>query len=244
MSKVKLFCLPYAGGSATIYNNWTRFLGPGVELIPIELAGRGRRSGDPLYQDVPEAVDDIYAKVVNQILDGQPYAFFGHSMGAMLAYEVIQKIKRNHLPEPIHAFFSGRGAPHLKSNREKMYHELNNDDFKKEIMNLGGTPKEFFDYPELLDYLLPILKNDFKISETNVLNEKITPLNCEITAFIGKEEDQIQPENAQGWMHHTSKLCSIYFFNGGHFFINDQYEKMTDIISKQLVSKAKFQRVL
>lgn len=245
MSKVKLFCIPYAGGSAIIYKKWEALLqSSNIELIPIELAGRGKRSNDELYADVPTAVDDIFSIVSRQLGDGKPYAFFGHSMGAMLAYEVIQKICASHLPEPIHAFFSGRGAPHVKSKREKLYHEMPDEEFKQEIMNLGGTPKEFFDYPELVDYLLPILKNDFKISEIAEKRQEINPLVCEITVMVGKEEDELEAESVHGWMRHTTKMCNVHYFNGGHFFINDESDKITDIIKKRLVMKRFIQQII
>jgi len=244
MSRTKLFCIPYAGGSAMIYKKWEGLLGDTIELIPIELAGRGKRSNDPLYQDVPEAVQDIFSVVSPKILDGKPYAFFGHSMGAMLAYEVIQKIRANYLPEPQHAFFSGRGAPHVKSNREKLYHEMEDDEFKREIMNLGGTPKEFFDYPELVDYLLPILKNDFKISEIAEKRQEIKPLNSEITVLVGKEEDELEAASVHGWMQHSKKMCTVHYFNGGHFFINDEAETITKIIKSHLSTERFVHRVL
>lgn len=244
MSKVKLFCIPYAGGSAAIYKKWEGLLENDIELIPIELAGRGKRSNDALYADVPAAVDDIFSIISRQLVDGKPYAIFGHSMGAMLTYELIQKIRLNHLPEPIHAFFSGRGAPHVLSNREKMYHEMPDEEFKQEIMDLGGTPKEFFDYPELVDYLLPILKNDFKISEIAEKRQDIIPLDCEITVMVGKEENELDAESVHGWMKHSKKMCTVHYFNGGHFFINDSADRITDIIKKQLVVKRFIQRVL
>lgn len=234
MSKIKLFCLPYAGGSAAIYKKWEELLLPDIELVAIELAGRGRRSNEGLYADVPAAVEDIYGILLPHLREGLPYALFGHSMGAMLAYEVSQKIQANGYPGPTHLFFSGRGAPHIRSKKEKMYYLMPDEEFKKEILNLGGTPREFFDYPELVDYMMPILKNDFKMSETAPLNEQIAPLKCPFTVFIGKEEDQITPESATGWFLHTSEMCTLHYLNGGHFFIHDMYPKMTSIIRTQL----------
>lgn len=234
MEKIKLFCLPYAGGSSMVFNRWERYLSNNIELVGVELAGRGKRSNESLYENVNEAINDIYGIIAKQIVDGQPYAIYGHSMGSMLAYEVAQKISINKLPEPLHVFFSGRGAPHLKSSREKEYHSMEEKEFEKAIIHLGGTPKEFFEHPELMEYLIPVLKSDFKISETAVRSQQIIPLNYDITIMVGKEEDEIEAENVHGWHLHTSQLCTVYYFNGGHFFINNDMEKVTGILSGQL----------
>ena len=85
MSKIKLFCIPYAGGGAAIYKKWEQSLLPDIELVAVELAGRGRRSNEQLYKDVPAAVEDVYNCILPSIMDGKPYAIFGHSMGAMLS---------------------------------------------------------------------------------------------------------------------------------------------------------------
>ena len=239
MKKVKLFCLPYAGGAAVIYKEWSTKLNAGTELIAIEYAGHGKRSNEPLYKDVTEAIEDVYHLIARQILDGLPYAIYGHSMGAMLAYEVVQKIRENNLPLPLHLFFSGRGAPHIKATKEKIYHELSDAEFQKEIANLGGTPKEFFEYPELMEYLMPILKNDFRISETAHLTTHINPFDFNITIFTGKEEEELEAEDIHGWMRHTSKTCLVYYFNGGHFFIREEWENIIDIIQKTIAPVSK-----
>jgi medium-chain acyl-[acyl-carrier-protein] hydrolase len=234
MKKIKLFCLPYAGGSSIIYKKWQPLLPDDIELVAVELAGRGKRSNEPLYKDVAEAVEDVYSIITRDIYNAGDYAIYGHSMGAMLAYELAQKIRANNLPEPLHVFFSGRGTPHIKSKREKIYHTMDDKEFQKEILNLGGTPKEFFEYPELMDYLLPILKSDFKISETAVREKNIHPLNYDITVCTGKQEEELEAEDIHGWMLHTKQLCTVHYFNGGHFFINDEAEKIVDLISKTL----------
>jgi len=236
MKKIKLFCLPYAGGSAAVFKKWEQYLSLDIKLFAVELSGRAKRAREPLYENVEAAVNDIYSIIYPEISDGSAYAFYGHSMGAMLAYELVQKIKDNNLPEPVHMFFLGRGAPHIKSKREKIYHLMPEEEFREAVVNLGGTPREFFEYPELMDYVLPILKNDFKISETAFRNPSIRPLYCDITVFMGKEEDEIEAEDVHGWMLHTKNRCTIHYFNGGHFFVNDETEKVVRMINKKLTT--------
>jgi surfactin synthase thioesterase subunit len=231
--KFKLFCLPYAGGSSAVFNKWRQYLDKRIEMHAVELAGRGRRIYDPLYDSIEEAVDDVY-NIVKGLLDETPYAIFGHSMGGIIAYELAQKISTLKQPPPDHIFFSGRGAPHVPRNNNKMFHKMPEKEFKKEIIDLGGTPKEFFDHPELIDVLLPTLRSDFKIAETYEKSKDIKPLNCDITVFIGKEED-VKAEQMHGWKEHTNKICTIHYFEGEHFFINEKMEKIVKIINNQLL---------
>lgn len=234
MSKIKLFCIPYAGGSAMIYKSWERFLNGDIELVPVELAGRGKRSNEPMYKNVNEAIDDVYNIISKQIYNCDSYAIFGHSMGGMLTYKVTQKLRSYVMPAPMHVFFSGRVAPHMKYHREKPYHLMEDEEFKEEVIKLGGTPQEFFDYPELMEYLLPILKNDFMITESVLPQPDIDPIESNITVFYGKEEAEVQ--NVYGWMLHTRQMCSVHLFNGGHFFINDETERIVGVINKTLTS--------
>lgn len=236
MRKTKLFCFPYAGGSAAFYSKWNDQLHHSIDLQPVELAGRGKRVYEPLYRDLGETIDDVFHIIKDQVKVYR-YAFFGHSLGALIAYELAMKMKELNLPAPEHIFFSGRGAPHIpRSEDRKIYHQLPDDEFRESIMELGGTPKEFFDYPELLEILLPTLKNDFKISETYSYNhyEDLIPMAHDITVFLGKDES-VTAEQMAGWQQHTQSLCSIYYFEGGHFFIHDKMTETAAIINQTLV---------
>ncbi len=237
MKKIKLFCFPYAGGSAAAYNKWRQYLDKHIELRPVELAGRGRRIYDPLYQSIEETVHDVYNMIALE-LTNEPYAFFGHSMGAIIAYELAYKIRENNQPEPVHIFFSGRGAPHVPDEDKEMWHTLPDDEFKEKILELGGTPPEFFEHPELHDVLLPMLKTDFKIAETYQYDGGIKPLDNDITVCTGKKE-KLTAEQVHGWKEHTKQLCTIYYFEGGHFFLHKQTEPLVKIINHTLLEAAK-----
>ena len=233
MSKIKLFCFPYAGGSAVVYYKWKQYLDKEIELIPIELAGRGVRIHEPLYPVVPAAINDVY-KIVSEMINGSPFALFGHSMGGMISYQLSQKLREEGNHSPIHVFFSGRRAPHVKRHDEKKYHLLDEEEFKKEILSLGGTPRELFDHPELLKVFLPLLKNDFKLAETDVHEGEINPLDCNISVLLGKYDD-LTTEQCDGWKKHTKKLCSIHYFEGGHFFLHEKAKQIVRLINNTLL---------
>ena len=232
MNKIKLFCFPYAGGEAASYNKWRQYLDKTIEIRPIELAARGRRMREPNYNSIDDVVDDVYNIIKNELVIG-PYALFGHSMGSMIAFELAYKIRDNNLPMPLHIFFSGRAAPQVPRDNKRKFHHLPEDKFKKEMLEMGGTPKEFFEHPELMEVFLPLLKGDFRLTETYTHEKKDAPLACNITVFSGKQ-DEDTTEDVEPWKIHTEKNCDIFYFEGGHFFIHEETEKLVDIINAAL----------
>lgn len=248
MSDVKVFCFPYAGGSAAIFNKWKSCLGinSGIELIPVELAGRGRRIQEPLYAGLQEAIEDLY-QVVRDDIQNAPYAFFGHSLGGLLAYELAQKIKSLDVTQPLHLFFSGKSAPNIERNKTAKYHLMDSEEFKSKVIDLGGTPPEFFDHPELMELFLPLLRNDFKLAETNLTQRKLDPFECDISVFLGKEDYEISAEQADSWKVHTNGACVLHYFKGGHFFLNEQVAAivglMSDALAKHRWKKSNIQQV-
>lgn len=236
MSIIKLFCFPYAGGSSMIFNKWKPYLNafPDIELIPVELAGRGTRMEEPLYSELQEAVEDLYQVVISKINDSQ-YAFFGHSLGGLLVYELAQKIRQLNMPQPVHLFFSGRCAPDIKRN--KKYHLMDNDEFKLKVFKLGGTPSEFFDHPQLMELFLPVLRNDFRIAETDLSEQKLNPFDCDISVFLGRQDYEISPQVANRWKMHTKGTCVLHYFDGGHFFLHEEVAGITKLI-KEYLNKA------
>ncbi len=233
MTKIKLFCFPYAGGSAVIFNRWKQYLIEQIELIPVELAGRGKRISEPLYPDISSVIEDVY-KIVRKSINDSPYAIFGHSMGGMISYHLCQKLREERHPSPIHVFFSGRGAPHISRPDRKKFHLLHGEEFKKEVINLGGTPPEFFDHPELLETFLPSLKNDFRLAESDIIINEINPLDTNISILLGKDED-LTSEQCAGWKKHSKNMCSIHFFEGGHFFLHKEEEQIVSLINHTLI---------
>jgi medium-chain acyl-[acyl-carrier-protein] hydrolase len=235
MRKINLFCIPYAGGSAVNFHKWKQYLDPEIVLRPIELAGRGKRINEPFYKDVAEAVEDIF-RIIETELQQSPFAIFGHSMGALISYELVQKIRKINISQPLlHLFLSGKGAPHVNRADEKKYHLMNDREFRKEVLELGGTPPEFFDHPELLEVFLPVLKNDFKIAETYIHEAEISPLEHNISIFIGKEDD-LTRDQCEGWNEHTKCACNFYYFEGGHFFLQDAIPQIISLINNTVTT--------
>lgn len=235
MSKINLFCFPYAGGTSEIYKRWKSFLHDSIILRPVELAGRGHRFGTPFYESIDETICDLYSLLRDDLLES-PYAFFGHSMGNLIAYELYHKIKEMDNSRSVHIFFSGRRAPHLKLenciNSSMPFEQL-----KNQLIEMGGTPAEFFEYEELVDAYIPVLRADLKVVEQYKHIFRDEKIDCDISFLYGKDDD-MNEEDISEWHKHTSKDCKGYSFEGGHFFIHNYYKEVCNIINNQLSMKS------
>lgn len=230
MAKIKLFCIPYAGGSAMVYTKWKKFLHDDLELYPVELSGRGKRIGEPFYDSFEEAVDDIFYSISDNLDDD--YAIFGHSLGSWLALELTYKIYEKGCNTPKHIFFSGNRAPHIYK-KEKILHKLPDLEFKKEIFNIGGTPKEFFEAEELMELFLPILRSDYRLLENYHYKRYDFCLNTNITIVNGIDDD-LSYEELEAWKEYTKGDCRICNLTGDHFFFIEEAGEITKLINKTL----------
>ncbi|MEN8904391.1 MAG: thioesterase domain-containing protein [Clostridiales bacterium] len=227
--KIRIYCLPYAGGSATIYNKWKKYTSENIKLIPVELAGRGRRFNEKSYENIEESVNDIFSKIRNE-LEESKYALFGHSMGSFLIYKLYQKILSEKLPLPIHMFFSGRYAPN-RSDNKRPYHKLSDEDLKIEIKKIGGTPDEIFENHELWDVFGKILREDYRILDNHSFCKEIEKVNCNISVLTGNKDILVKDYDLNEWRNFTYGDFNLYTFDGGHFFINIEYSEIILLIN-------------
>lgn len=230
---IRLFCLPYAGASETVFYEWKNYIHPMIKLCPIELKGRGRRIREPLYNKIDEAVEDILFNIKEEI-ENYDYAIYGHSMGSLLAYELYYKIVDMELRKPNHIFFSGYGAPNTKQDKLNKFSTLSDWEFISKISEYGGMSKKVLENKELIKLILPILRGDCKIIEQYKYREREEKINCNITIFNGKE-DTIDMDDLLAWNQHTSKGFKILNFKGNHFFINNKVKEIVDIIYNELL---------
>lgn len=234
MKKVKLFCIPYAGGSASVYYKMKQYLKSDIELCPVELAGRGKRMKEPCYESLDEAAEDI-CSIIGDEIDGSPYALFGHSMGGILAYEAQNRLIRAGKEPPIHLFLSAVRPPHLME-RQKVLHTLPDEQFKNEILKLGGTDRRVFEIDELSEFFIRLLKSDLKIIETYRSDKEYEIAKTDITALTGIDDD-ITYEEMTEWKQYTSGEFDIFQFSGNHFFINSCTKAVSDVINHAIAVK-------
>lgn len=200
------------------YRSWVDQLQPEVELVGVQLPGRENRFCDPLIEDVHAAAHAV-AQSMRELAGDLPYAFFGHSLGASLAYEVAQILHQEcSRYAPRHLIVSGRRAPGVP-RREKLLHLLPAHELKRELFELNCTPPEILQNDELMDMLMPRLRADFAMAE-NYVHRHATAVPCPISAFGGRSDKDVSPEDIEAWAPLTSGPFSITHFDGDHFFIH------------------------
>jgi medium-chain acyl-[acyl-carrier-protein] hydrolase len=233
MGGIKLYCLPYAGGSAAIYTKWGKYLNSSIELCPIELAGRAERFREPYYSSMIEAVNDI-ANLIGNGLEESDYALFGHSMGSMIAYELIYRFRVKKLKLPMHVFFSGRYPPNIKKEKRNM-HLLSDTEFEQEAMKTGGFPEKLFRFEALLKIALDTLRADYRVIETYECNHPVERFDFDFSVLAGRVDSLAVPTDMKEWEKYAAKQCTFYYFDGGHFYLHEHTEKIVQIINNALV---------
>ncbi len=229
-AQLKLFCLPFAGGGSVSFRPWSDLVPEQIELIAVEIPGRGRRIGEPLRRRMDYLIPDMAQGLLPEL--DKPFALFGHSMGTLLAFELAHFLKDHQHPKPLHLFLSGRGAPHIPS-RDKPIHRLADDEFIREIKNFNGTPKEVLEHEELMQIVVPILRADFEICETYQFKPKL-PLEIPITVFGGLRDSGASREELAAWEKHTSSEFNLRMFPGDHFFLLEHFRVLIESMVRDL----------
>ncbi len=229
---VRLFCFPYAGGGTSAFREWPEKILPEVEVYLVELPGRGRRIRENLETKINPLVQNL-AGAIAPYLD-KPFVFFGHSMGALIAFELTRLLRArfNMLPEML--FVSGRGAPHVPDKQEP-FHILPDDLFLEKLKELNGTPQEVLENEELMQLMLPILRADFTLCETYFYDPQ-EPLSCPITVFGGLEDHSVEHSALKEWQKHTQDEFSLHLLAGDHFFIYSSKDQLFFLLNKKLNS--------
>jgi medium-chain acyl-[acyl-carrier-protein] hydrolase len=227
---VRLFCFPYAGGGAAVFRLWARSLPAAIEVCPIELPGRGNRISEPPFRRI-EPLAHAIADIIRPYLD-KPYALFGHSLGAILAFDLARKLRREQQPHPVHLFASGCRAPHLLDRTSSRY-DLPDQDLVEELRTLNGTPAEALANRELMAVMLPILRADFEALDTYVYAAE-PPLQCPLTVFGGLHDDGITREELEAWREQTNAGVRVCLLPGDHFFVNTAPALLLRLIADEL----------
>lgn len=229
-AKLRLFCFPYAGGSALIYRRWTESLPPSVEVCPFQLAGRGTRMAEPPQTHLLSLAQSVYQDILPML--NKPFVFFGHSMGALLSFELTRLLRRARGLTPEHLFVSAAIAPHRREN-ESQLSELPDDELLMKLYKYNGTPKEVLDNEELMQLLLPLLRADFKLLDTyDYIPEP--PLECPLTVFGGAEDKAVKQELLEAWREQTTGPFTLKMLPGDHFFIQSEQSLFLQTLSKEL----------
>jgi len=230
-ASMRLFCFHYAGVGASVYRQWGFNLPASVEVAAIQLPGRANRLAEPPIADVPSLIDALVSNL-GPHLKGR-FAFFGHSMGAVVAHELAHALRDRGLLSPSHLIVSGRKAPTVR-NRFSLLQHLPDNLFVAEINNrYGGIAPEILQHQEIMDLLLPCLRADITALENFSVPAR-APLDIPITVFGGDSDRQTPVEDLQAWGEETSAGCDVQVFPGGHFYLDSLRDRVLAEIVKVL----------
>ncbi len=218
-AKARLFCFPYAGGGASIYRTWGDFFSRDLEIVAVQLPGREGRVREPAIASLSELLPQL-AEALRPRMN-VPFAFFGHSMGALVSFELARYLRKNGGPLPDQLLISARPAPHLP-HRHTPIHGLPEADF---IWMVGeryqAIPPQVLKEPAIMKLVVPTLRADLQLVETHVFQEE-EPLRIPIAAFGGRRDTLVPEADLRAWDRHSSNYFTCNICDGDHFYLNDE----------------------
>jgi medium-chain acyl-[acyl-carrier-protein] hydrolase len=230
-AKLRLFCFPYAGAGASVFHGWRAALPVGVAVCAVQPPGRENRMREPAFTEMGPLVEAA-ARALRPHLR-PPFALFGHSLGALLAFELARLLRREGAAGPVCLFASGCRAPQLQRPAERPSHRLPRADFIAQLRRFKGTPEAVLNNAELLEVLLPALLADFAVAETYPYKEE-EPLGSPITVFGGAEDEQVDGRGLAAWAAQTAGAFRLHRLPGGHFFLRTDRALLLQSLSASL----------
>jgi medium-chain acyl-[acyl-carrier-protein] hydrolase len=228
-ARLRLFCFPYAGRGASLYRGWNRRLPSWIEVCAIQLPGREERIREPAFTNMDALCDALLPSLVPYL--DMPVAFFGHSMGALIAHHAATRL-RDQGRSPVHLVVSGQRAPHLPLGRPQSYN-LPEAAFRERLRTLNGTPEQVLKNPELMDLFRKLLRADFELTECTP-RERRDPLDCPVTAFGGLADPEVPRAHLEAWREATRGAFYSHMFTGDHFYLTSNESELTALLAQRL----------
>lgn len=220
-----------------LFNGMVKQNNDNVEIVPIELAGHGKRMGEPFYNDFHEAVENVYSIICNDKKNDR-YAIMGYSMGGLLAYEVCCMLDKRGIKLPNHLFIASMGTPENGSVFSKVVGMFNDQELLQFVVGLGGIPKDVINDSSFNKVFFPIIKKDFVLLSRYKVSQ-VKKVDTNITVLYG-EDDIFVKDNMQGWNQYTNKNFDVISYKGGHFFIDDNSTQIFMDICKRLLHRRNY----
>lgn len=229
----RLFCLPYSGAGASIYRPWARNLPSALEVCPIQLPGREQRFREKPFYRVGPLVAAL-REALWELLD-MPFAVFGYSMGAAIAFELGRQLREEGHRGPEELILAARSPPHVE-DASPVLHRLDDRALREELRKFGGAAEKMIDTPELAAILLPTLRADLELNETYSIAQR--PLiDCSLTVLGGVDDKRVAARDLEAWGELTTGSCQVKLFPGGHFFIDESTGAILSLVSETLLGR-------
>ncbi|GAA3219221.1 thioesterase II family protein [Actinocorallia longicatena] len=227
---LRLICLPYGGGGASVYHSLAGLLPDTIEVVALQLPGREDRSGEPPPVNLRRLVHT--GSIALGPYCALPYAFYGHCAGALLAFELAHEINARFGTWPRHFIAAAQHAPHLPST-SVLLRPLPDDELLDTVRRRGGLPEAVARNAELTEFLLPLLRSDFQLWR-QYGHQPRKPMLCPITALRGVDDDIADAPAVRAWQEHTSADFAFLEVEGGHYFANDMPADTARLIADRL----------
>jgi medium-chain acyl-[acyl-carrier-protein] hydrolase len=228
---LRVFCFPYAGGNIYGFRRWQRCFPNDIDLCLVHLPGRGKRIGDQMFTRLTLLVQTIADLIMRE--PQPPYALFGHSMGALISFELARELRRRCFAASRRLFLSGRSAPNV-AGREAPIFNLPEEAFIAEVRKFNGTPNEVLEHPETRKLFFPVLRADLEMLDTYEYRPE-ERLSSPITVYGGLQDSDAPEESLRAWEEHTSASCEVKMFAGDHFFILSPGIEFVDVFLRDVL---------
>ncbi len=228
----RLFCFPHAGAGAQLYRSWVRMLAPEISVLPVQLPGREERIDEPPCSDM-QALTETLADGLTPLLR-EPFALYGHSMGASIAFHLALELRRRGLPSPDRLFLAARSAPHIPASDPPVA-ETSDEGLVERLARYAGTPQEILDHPELLSLVLARLRSDLALTESAIPFSE-TPLDVPFTVLAGEHDKTAPMHLTIGWSRYTTAPTDLVLVSGGHFFHIERSRILLKVFRDALVT--------
>jgi medium-chain acyl-[acyl-carrier-protein] hydrolase len=225
----RLFCLPHAGGGASFFRQWGQYFPEEIEVCPVQLPGRETRIRETPRQHFPSLVAEL-AHALAPYLD-KPYAFLGHSMGALLSYGLTLHLRSQGLPLPVQIFASAYRAPHLPA--PDPWHDLPEAQLIEKLIELSSSNREMLVNEELRSFFLPVVRADFAVCES-YQHAHEEPLACPLTVLGGLQDTRVKREALEAWRVLTSQSFALHMLPGDHFYLQNWQRQLSQLISTSI----------
>jgi len=227
----RLFCVPYAGGGASVYREWARMAEGRVCVYAVRPPGRESRIDEAPFEDAVPLANGLADAITPLVASGESYALFGHSMGAVVCFELCRQLRTRGMPPPSRLFASGRRAP--SSPDPDPLHGLDAEKFLARVIGLGGIPPEVLAEAGLIDLVVPTMQADFKVAETYRVTS-CAPLDCPISAFGGLDDVTVTESDIEGWRPFSGGAFTKRMLRGDHFFVNSERSAVVKFVVSDL----------